>query len=147
MEIRYNLPRIQVAGLAAKKRREIAATPTKTNAYELRDQELEIEAGKRAKRKFFNWKRRQQQKLDKNTEVLDVSEFLRRKVPKETRNKKRRINTQEQNTNKIVQEDIGTTYISEMEEFCIFCLEKRQQSSSAVMFARLRSNRRYKPGD
>ena len=56
---------------------------------------LKIEEGKRAKRKFFNWKRRQQQTLEKNTEVLDVSEFLLRKVPKEARNKKRRINTQE----------------------------------------------------
>ena len=130
-----------------KNRREAASVPRKINPYELRDQELMIKEGKQAERKFFNWKRRQQQKLDKNTEVLDVSEFLRRKVPKETRNKKRRINTQEQNTNKVVQKDIGTTYISEMEEFCIFCLEKRQQSSSAVMFARLRSNRRYKPGD
>ena len=89
----------------------------------------------------------QQQKLNKDTEVLDVGKFLRRKVPKETRNKKRPMNTQEQTINKVVQKDIGTTYTSEMEEFCIFCLEKRQQSSSAVMFARLRSNRRYKPGD
>ena len=134
-------------GNTTKKRRGAILIPRKTNPYKLRDQELKIEEDKRAKRKFFNWKRRQQQKLDKNTEVLDVSEFLQRKVPKETRNKKRRINTQEQNTNKVVQEDIGTTYVSEMEEFCIFCLEKRQQSSSAVMFARLRSNRRYKPGD
>ena len=72
-----------------KKRRETASMPRKINPYELRDQELKIEEGKRAERKFFNWKRRQQQKLEKNTEVLDVSEFLRKKVPKETRNKKR----------------------------------------------------------
>ena len=78
--------------------------------------------------------------------MLDVSEFLWKKVPKESRNKKRETrykkrqsNTQEQNTNKVVQKSIGTTYISEMEEFCIFCLEKRKQSSSAVMFAQLRS--------
>ena len=82
---------------------------------------MEIEEDKRAKRKFFDWKRRQQQKLDKNAEVLDVSEFLWRKDPKETRNKKRRINTQEQNTSKVVQKDIGTTYISEMGRFSIFC--------------------------
>ena len=30
-----------------------------------------------------------------------------------------------------------------MEEPCIFCLKKRHQSSPAVMFARLRPNRRY----
>ena len=106
-----------------------------------------IEGGKRAKRKFFNWKRRQQQKLEKNTEVLDVSKFLRKKVPKESRNKKRQPNTQKQITNKVVKKSIETTCISEMEEVCIFCLEKRQHSSSAVMFAQLRSNRRYKPGD
>ena len=133
-------------GNTTKKRRGSIPTPRKINPYVLRDQELKMEEDKRAKRKFFNWKRRQQQQLDKNAEVLDVSEFLRRKVPKETR-KKRRINTQEQKTNKVVQKNIETTYISEGEEFCIFCLEKRQQSSSAVMFAQLRSNKRYKPGD
>ena len=133
-------------GNTTKKRRGSILIPRKINPYELRVQELKIEEDKRAKRKFLNWKRRQQQQLDKNTEVLDVSEFLRRKVPKGTR-KKRRINTREQKTNKVVQKDIETTYISEGEDFCILCLEKRQQSSSAVMFARLRSNRRYKPGD
>ena len=102
-------------GNTIKKRRGSILIPRKINPYELCDQELKIEEDKRAKRKFLNWKRRQQQKLDKNTEVLDVSEFLRRKVPKETRNKKRRINTQEQNTNNVVQKDIGTTYISEIE--------------------------------
>ena len=134
-------------GNTTKKRRGTASISRKIKPYELRDQELKIEEDKQAKRKIFNWKRKQQQKLERNTEVLDVSEFLRKKVPKETRNKKRRINTQEQNTDKVVKKSIGTTCISEMKKFCIFCLEKRQQSSSAVMFARLRSNRRYKPGD
>ena len=91
--------------------------------------------------------KRQQQKLDKNTEVLDRSEILRRKVPKENRSEKRRIKAQEQNTNKLVQKNIGATCASEMDEFRIPCLENCQQSSSAVMFARLRSNRCYKPGD
>ena len=105
-------------GHTTKKRMATAATPRKINPYELRDQELKMEEDKQAKskRKFFKWKRRQQQKLDKNNEVLDVSKFLRRKVSKETR-KKRRINTQEQQTNKVVQKDIGPTYISEVEEF------------------------------
>ena len=134
-------------GNTTKKRRGTILIPRKINPYELRDQELKIEEDKQAKRKFFNWKRRQQQKLGKNTEVLDINEFLRRKVPKETRNKKRQINTQEQNTNKAVRKSIGTTCISEMEDLGIFCLEKRQQSSSAVRFARFRSNRRFKSGD
>ena len=134
-------------GHTTKKCRKNASTPRKMNPYELRDQELKIEEGKRAKRKFFNWKRRQQQKLDKNTEVLHVSEFLRWKVPKKNRNKKRRINTRKQNTNKAMRKSIRTTRISETEESGIFRLEKRQQSSSAVRFARFRSNRRYKPDD
>ena len=61
-------------GRITKKRMTTAATPRKISPYEM--QELKIEEGKRAKRKIFNWKRRQQQKLEKNTEVLDVSEFL-----------------------------------------------------------------------
>ena len=132
-----------------KKHRDTASIPRKITSYELRDQELKIEEGKQAKRNIFNWKRRQQQKLEKNTEVLDVSGFLRKKVPKESRNKKRQLNTQKQITNKVMKKSIGTTCISEIKEVCIFCLEKCQQSSSAVMFARLRPtcNRRYKPGD
>ena len=79
---------------------------------------------------------RQQQKLEKNMEVLDVSEFLQRKFLKRTRKKKKRINTQAQNTNKAAKRSIRTTSISEMEEVRILCLKKREQSSSAVMFAR-----------
>ena len=60
----------------------------KTSPYELRGRELKIEkVSKLHKRKFFK-KRRQQQKLEKNSEVLDVSEFLRKMAPKESRNKK-----------------------------------------------------------
>ena len=62
---------------------------------------------------------RQQQKFEKNTEVLNVSKFLRRKVPKETGNKMRQANTQKQISNKVVKISIGTTYISGMEEFRI----------------------------
>ena len=64
----------------SKKSRETVLTLRKTNPYELRDQELKTEGGKQAKGKFLNWKIRQQQKLEKNTEVLDVSKFLWRKV-------------------------------------------------------------------
>ena len=134
-------------GNATKKRRGAASTTGKINPYDLRDQELKTEEDEQAQRRLFYWKRRQQQKLKKNTEVLDASEFLRKKVQKETRNKKRRINTKKQIPNKAVTKSIGTTCISEKEELGIFCLEKRQQSSSAVMFARFRANRRYKPGD
>ena len=48
-------------GNTAKKRRGSILIPRKINPYELRDQELKIEQDKRAKRKFLNWKRRQQQ--------------------------------------------------------------------------------------
>ena len=52
-------------GHTTKKRRKTASTPRKINPYVLRNQELKIEEGKRAKRKFLNWKRRQQQKLER----------------------------------------------------------------------------------
>ena len=58
--------------------------------------------------------------------VLDVSELLRRKVLKVTRNKKKQTNTQEQITNKVVRRSVETTRISEIEEVRIFCLEKLQ---------------------
>lgn len=134
-------------GNTAEERRRTCSTQRKINPYVRRNQELKTEENKRTKRKVINWKRRQQQKLEQNTEVLDVSEFLRKKSMKKTRNKMKRINAQEQIPDNVVKKYIGTTYTSEMEEWCIFCLEKRQQSSSAVMFARFRSNKRYKPGD
>ena len=101
----------------------------------------------RAQRRTFYWKKRQQQKLKEKTEVLDVGVFLRKKVHKEIRNKRRRNNKKKQTPNKATKTPTRTTSILEVEELGIFCLEKRQQSSPAVRFARLRSNRRYKPGD
>ena len=79
--------------------------------------------------------------------VLDVNEFLRKMVLKKPRLKKRQINAPEQVTNKVMNKSIRIIYILETEEVCMFCLEKRKQSSVAGMSARLRSNRRYKPGD
>ena len=65
------------------------STPRKIHPYVLRDQELKIEESKQAQRKIFNWKRRQQQKLERNTKVLNVSEVLRKKFLKKSKNKKR----------------------------------------------------------
>ena len=42
---------------------------------------------------------------------------------------------QEQTTYNVMKKPIKTTCIFEMEKFCDFRLEKRQLSSSAVMFA------------
>ena len=63
-----------------------------------------------------------------------MSVFLRNKVQKETGNKRRRINTKKQIPNKAVKTSAGTTCIFKMEELGIVCLEKRQQSSPALMF-------------
>ena len=75
--------------------------------------------------------------------MLDVSEFLRKKVPNESRNKKRQINTQEQITNKVVKKSIGTVCISEMKDFCVFCLE----STPTIYFSsNVSANKVYIPG-
>ena len=58
------------------KRRKTFSKPRKINPYVVRDQELKIEESKRAQRIIFNWKRRQQQKLKRNTKVWNVSNFL-----------------------------------------------------------------------
>ena len=115
--------------------------------YAMRDQELKKEAIKRIQRKIANWNRRQQQTLGRNTKVLEGREFLRKKTSHKTKKKKRRIKKQKRDTTKVIRRPTETIYTVEKDEPCILCLEKRQQSSPAVMFARLRSNRRYKPGD
>ena len=130
-----------------RKRRKTFSKPRKINPYVLRGQELKIEESKRAQGRIFNWKRRQELKLERNTKLVNVSEFLRKKLLHKSKNIKKRINTQRQVNNKVTKKPIETIYMLEKEEPCILCLEKRQPSSSAVMFARLRSNRRYKPGD
>ena len=60
--------------------------------------------------------------------MIKISGVLQKKSLKMSKNKKRRINTQRQVTNKAMKKPIVTRY-------------------TAVMFARLRSNRWYKPGD
>ena len=90
---------------------------------------------------------RQQQNLGRSVEVLNVSEFLRKKFLKKPRNKTRQINEKEQVTTKVMKRPIRTTPMLEQEEPHMFCLENCQQSSPALMFARLRSNKHYKPED
>ena len=81
------------------------------------------------------------------TKVLEGREFLRKKTSHKTKKKKRRIKKQKRDTTKVISRPTETIYTVEKDEPCRWCLEKRQQSSPAVMFARLRSNRRYKSGD
>ena len=90
----------RLPGHSVKKHSETVASPTKSKANELRAQELIMEAGEQAKRKFVNWKRRQQEKLERNTEVLHASEGLQKKVPKQSRKNKRQTNTRKQTTKK-----------------------------------------------
>ena len=66
---------------------------------------------------------------------------------KDPRKKKKPINIQGNTSYKLTKEPGGTIGMPVMKDCCGFCLEKRQQSSSAVIFARLRSNGRYTPGD
>ena len=101
----------------------------------------------RAQRRIVCWKEKQQKKLQGNTEVLDVSALLQRKFQKNIKAGKRRTNTKKSTPKKAKITLAGTTSTSEANDPSKFRIEKRQQTSSAVRFARLRSNRRYKPGD
>ena len=130
-----------------KKRHATCPRSRKMSPYAMRDQELKREAITRIQRKIANWNRRQQQTLGRNTKVLEGRELLRKKTSHKTKKKKRRIKKQKRDTTKVISRPTETIYTVEKDEPCILCLEKRQQSSPAVMFARLRSNRRYKPGD
>ena len=68
-----------------KERTKHRTKPRITDLYEMRNQGLKMEESKRAQRNPLNWKLRQQQKLKKNTEVLDISEFLRKMFLKKPR--------------------------------------------------------------
>ena len=113
------------------KRRGTAPKPRKTDQYELRVKELETEMEMRAQRRNFCWKKRQQRqrKLQENTEVLDVSDFLQKRVQKDIRTGKTRTNTKKSTSNKAMKTPVGTTSTSEVKNLSTFCIEKRQQTT------------------
>ena len=103
-------------GGTTEKRRGNATASRKTTPYVMRNLELKLEERMRDKRKFDNWKRRQEQKLKKNTEVLDVSEFLRKKVSMGPKKKKKLINIQGKSSYKLTSEPVGKTGIPVMQD-------------------------------
>ena len=142
------------------KRRRRRPRRRKVNQFALRNQELEIEKDKRKQRRHTNWNKRQRSKIGRVTKVRALNSRLTKMMSRPKRKRKgtsrpvctttkfrRQTNKEERVTSKVTKRPIRTTYLLEKEEPCMLCLEKRQQSSPAVMFARLRSNRRYKPGD
>ena len=58
---------ISGTGGTTRGQRKHRTKPRVTDLYETHNQELKMEESKRSQRKVFNWKRRQQQKLEKNT--------------------------------------------------------------------------------
>ena len=74
------------------------------------------------RRKTLNWKKKQQQKLEKNTEVTDARMILKKKPPKKSKNKGRRIMTQKSTTHKAKKKPVKTLCNSKTEEFRMFCL-------------------------
>ena len=85
--------------------------------------------------------------MERDIKVMNVSVLLMKRFPGKPKNKKKRTNKGKYVTTRVRKRPKSTTHIVTKEEPWKLCLEKRQQSSLAVMFARLRSNRRYKPGD
>ena len=71
----------------------------------------------------------------------------RKKLLKKPQNKHRQINIQKQITDKPREETIRTTHVSGTEKWIMGWAGSCKQSSPAVMFARLKSNNCYKPGD
>ena len=104
--------------------------PKKTNSYVIRDQTMKIEETKWAQRKTTNRKRRQQQKLGR---VLTVNEFLQKKFFKKPKSKKKRSNEKEQTTTKLMRRSTRITYTLKKEDPSMFCVEKRQKYSPAVV--------------
>ena len=130
-----------------KKRQGYTTESRKSTPYEIRNLELKSEEILRNKRKFDNWKRRQELKLKNDTEVLDGSKLPRKKTTKEHKKKTKTVNIQRKTRHRSNMEPIRKMDIPVVVDCWIFCLEKRQPTSTVVMFTRLKSNRRYKPGD
>ena len=131
----------------AVKRRGTTPKPRKTDQYEQRIRELEAETEMRAQRRAALWKERQQKRLQGNTETLNVSALLQMKLQKNIKTRRRRTNTKRPSPKKSKTTPAFVTSTPEANVPIMPYIEKRQQTSSAVRFARFRSNRRYKPGD
>ena len=145
-----------------KKVRRKNKKPRKLNTYALRLQELKMEMHQRARRKEENWKIRQKLKQSIAAVTPMTNTWLTRKYLGRVRKRKKpklnnirrgimglirqvmvrkyggrtRSNQSKNTTNNIVQERIFNNKIS-----------LRQPSSPGSLFAMLRSNKRYKPGD
>ena len=131
----------------AVKRRGTAPKPRKTDQYEQRIRELKTVMEMRAQRRAVLWKERQQKKLQGNTEPLNVSALLQMKLQKNIKTRRRRTNTKRPSPKKSKKTPAFVASTPEANVPITPYIEKRQQTSSAVRFARFRSNRRYKPGD
>ena len=143
----FGAVKIRVEKSPAESNKRKYKRPRKINPYVIRDQELKMEESKHAQKKIKNWKRRQHHKLERDVKVMNVSVLLMKRFPGKPKNKKKRTNKGKYVTTRVRKRPKSTTHIVTKEEPWKLCLEKLQQSSPAVMFARLRSNRRYKPGD
>ena len=75
-------------------------------------------------------------KLEKEVMATDMRRWLKGKLEKKPRNKKTQTNIEKQTTDKTKKDIIRTIYFWGIEKCTMDCLEKRQQSSPAVMFAR-----------
>ena len=76
-----------------------------------------------------------------------MSKLLRKKASKEPKKKTKTTNIRRKTSDKSSEDPVGKTDMPMVIECWVFCLEKRQQTNSAVTFTRLKSNRRYKPDD
>ena len=95
----------------------------------------------------MNWNKKQQKQGEKIVVVRDVKKILRKLKVRNTNNQSRRKRTRTPSKHGRKETCGVTMQNDEEDELNIPYRSKNQHTSSAVRFARLKSNRRYKPGD
>ena len=90
--------------------------PKQIKQYAIRNQELKMEEAKCAQRRSYNWERRRLRKVERMTEVMNVSGWLAKKFTRAPELKRKRTNRVKHTATKMRRRPIRTTYIVEEED-------------------------------
>ena len=133
--------------IPANKKNQANLKQNKKTPFKLRDEELEVERNRLSTRRKLNWNKKQQKQNEELTEVREVKKALQEVKVRIIKNQSRRNITRTTAKQGRKRTCMTTRQDDEEDKLNLPHLNKNQQTSSAVRFARRKSNRRYKPGD
>ena len=133
--------------IPANKKNQANLKQNKKTPFKLRDEELELRRNRLSTRRKLNWNKKQQKQNEELAEVREVKKTLQEVKVRIIKNRSSRNITRTTAKQGKKRTCKATRQNEEEDKMNSPHLNKNQQTSSAVRFARHKSNRRYKPGD